>query len=79
MSITQTTQVITGTEQDMDKDLVSKTSPDKGSASCSGNAVSKPVPDEGMGEATHSPVGQPQVSPSPGERSVGMSGTDASV
>ena len=63
MTSTQTTQVITETEQDMDKDLMSKTSPDKGSASCSGNAVSKPVPDEGIGEATHSPGGQSQVGP----------------
>ena len=59
MTTTQTTQVTTETGQDMDKDLMSKTPQDKGSASCSGNAMSTPVPEEGMGETTPSPVGKP--------------------
>ena len=59
MTTIQTTQVTTETGQDMDKDLMSKTSQDKGSASCSGNATSTPVPEEGMGETTPSPVGKP--------------------
>ena len=59
MTTTQTTQVTTETGQDMDKDLMSKTSQDKGSASCSGNATSASVPEEGMGETMHLPVGKP--------------------